>query len=40
MDNEEEVEGGAFNEGLDDEELMEPLGDDFAFDDEEEQDKN
>ena len=37
---EEETEGGGFNEGIEDDELMEPLINDFAFEDEEEQDKN
>lgn len=36
---EEEVEGG-FEEGIDDEELMEPLDDDFAFEEDEERDRN
>lgn len=39
-DEEEIVEGGSFGDPLDDEDLMEPLDDSFAFDDEEEQDKN
>ena len=38
--NEEEIEGGGFSEGMEDDELLEPLDSDFAFEDEEEQDKN
>ena len=40
MSYDEEEIGGEFNEGSDDEELMEPLNDDLDFEDEEEQDKN
>jgi len=40
MSYDEEEIGGEFGESLDDEELMEPLEDDFDFEDEEEQDKN
>jgi len=37
---EEEIEGGMFNEGLEDEELLEPLTEDLDFEDEEEPDRN
>ncbi|MFA5999653.1 MAG: hypothetical protein WC783_01595 [Candidatus Paceibacterota bacterium] len=40
MSYDEEEVGGEFNEGLDEEELLEPLDDNFEFEDEEEQDKN
>jgi hypothetical protein len=40
MSYDEEEVGGEFNEGLDEEELIEPLDDNFEFEDEEEQDKN
>jgi len=40
MSYDEEEVGGEFSEGLDEEELMEPLDDNFEFEDEEEQDKN
>ena len=39
-DEEETVEGRGFGDPIGDEELLEPLDNDFGLDDEEEQDKN